>query len=105
MARTVFPGPPTKEMQHMTNALAQYNTFKDSRMGYSVGLNFPADWDEHTISIRLNDKTVVEKNMVFHIMPEMWNDDYGFELSETIVVTENGCQALANVPRILFINE
>lgn len=31
----------------------------------------------------------------------MWSDDFGFELTETVRVTKDGCEALADFPRKL----
>lgn len=76
---------------------------KDSRIGYSMGLNYPPDWGEHTASLRKGDLTVLEPNMTFHMIPGIWLDKYGIEVSESFRVTENGCEVLANFPRTLFI--
>ena len=76
---------------------------KKSRIGYSIGLNYPPDWGEQTASLREGDLTVLEPNMCFHIMLGMWMDDWGFELSETIAVTEHGYELLTVFPRELFV--
>lgn len=76
---------------------------KESRIGYSTGLNYPPDWGEHTASLRQGDRTVIQPNMVFHMIPGIWMDNYGIEISETFRVTENGCEVLADVDRKLFI--
>lgn len=76
---------------------------KESRIGYSTGLNYPPDWGEHTASLRPGDKTVLQPNMVFHMIPGLWMENYGVEITETFRVTENGCEVLANVDRKLFI--
>jgi ectoine hydrolase len=76
---------------------------KDSRIGYSTGVNYPPDWGEHTASIRPGDKTILEPNMTFHMIPGIWLDNYGIEISETFRVTETGCETLAKFPRELFI--
>lgn len=76
---------------------------KESRIGYSTGLNYPPDWGEHTASLRPGDKTVLQPNMVFHMIPGIWLDTYGIEISETFRVTESGAEVLANVDRKLFI--
>jgi Xaa-Pro dipeptidase len=78
---------------------------KNSRLGYSMGLNYPPDWGEHTASIRKGDKTILQPNMTFHLIPGIWLDDHGFEVSESFRVTENGCEVLASFPRKLFVNE
>lgn len=76
---------------------------KDSRAGYSIGLSYPPDWGERTLSIRRGDKTVLEPNMTLHFMPALWLDDGGLELSETILITANGVECLCKTPRKLVI--
>jgi ectoine hydrolase len=76
---------------------------KDSRAGYSIGLSYPPDWGERTLSIRRGDKTVLEPNMTLHFMPALWLDDGGLELSETILITQNGVECLCKTPRKLVI--
>ena len=61
---------------------------KRSRIGYSIGLNYPPDWGEQSASLRAGDRTVLEPNMCFHLMLGMWMEGWGFELSETFRVTE-----------------
>lgn len=78
---------------------------KESRLGYSMGLNYPPDWGEHTASIRKGDQTILEPNMTFHLIPGIWLDDYGFEASESFRVTETGCETFASIPRELYIKE
>lgn len=76
---------------------------KESRVGYSYGLNYPPDWGEHTASLRPGDKTVLKPNMTFHFMPGIWLDTFGFENSEPFRVTEKGCETFVNFPRKLFV--
>ncbi|WP_179946413.1 M24 family metallopeptidase [Lentibacillus amyloliquefaciens] len=76
---------------------------KESRMGYSVGLNYPPDWGEHTASLRPEDQTVLEPNMTFHLIPGIWMEKMGVEISESFRVTETGCEVLAEFPRELMI--
>ena len=76
---------------------------KDSRAGYSIGLSYPPDWGERTLSIRRGDKTVLQPNMTLHFMPALWLDDGGLELSETILITEKGAECLCQTPRQLVI--
>ncbi|HEU5140146.1 MAG TPA: Xaa-Pro peptidase family protein [Bacillales bacterium] len=78
---------------------------KYDRLGYSVGLSYPPNWSEHTASIRQGNQTVLQPNMTFHLIPGLWENDCGVEISETFVVTENGCETLANYPRDLIIKE
>ncbi len=83
--------------------IAKYGYEKDSRCGYPIGLSYPPDWGERTVSFRKGDKTVLEPNMTFHFMPALWFDDWGLETTESIVITGNGAETLANVPRKLFV--
>jgi Xaa-Pro dipeptidase len=83
--------------------IAKAGLKKESRIGYSLGLNYPPDWGEHTASLRPGDKTVLAPNMTFHMILGMWMDDYGFECSESLRVTEKGCETFADFPRKLFV--
>lgn len=131
MARTIFLGTPTQKVSEIADIaveglnkvldfakpgvaveeveavwgdnLKRYGLFKESRIGYSTGLNYPPDWGEHTISVRPGDKTILQPNMTLHIIPGMYFENYGVEISEAIRVTETGCKTLANFPRKLFV--
>ena len=72
---------------------------KESRIGYSIGVAYPPDWGEHTISLRPGDKSVLQPGNVLHSILGMWMDGWGIEVSETILVTETGCETLTNFPR------
>ncbi len=76
---------------------------KDSRCGYAIGLSYPPDWGERTMSFRAGDKTVLEPGMTFHFMPALWLDDGGLEITEPIVITQTGVECLCTTPRELFI--
>ncbi|WP_255168392.1 M24 family metallopeptidase [Natrononativus amylolyticus] len=82
--------------------IAQYGIEKEDRIGYSMGLGYPPDWGEHTASIRPGDETVLEENMTFHMIPGIWTEAIGMEISETFVVTADGVETLAAFPRRLF---
>jgi len=83
--------------------IVKYGYEKESRCGYAIGLSYPPDWGERTVSFRKGDKTVLEPNMTFHFMPALWFDDWGLETTESIVITDSGVETLANVPRKLFV--
>ena len=79
---------------------------KRSRIGYAIGINYPPNWGEHTASLREGDHTVLEPNMCFHMITGMWIDDWGFLLSETFRVTEDGPpEIFADVERKLFVKD
>lgn len=83
--------------------ISKYGYEKESRCGYAIGLSYPPDWGERTVSFRKGDKTVLEPNMTFHFMPALWFDDWGLETTESIVITDSGVETLTNVPRKLFV--
>ncbi|MCC5948986.1 MAG: ectoine hydrolase DoeA [Nitriliruptoraceae bacterium] len=77
---------------------------KEGRCGYAVGLSYPPDWGERTISFRRSDRTVLQPGMTFHFMPGIWMDDWGLEITETILITDDGpAEALASYPRELTV--
>ena len=79
---------------------------RGARAGYPIGLSYPPDWGERTVSIRAEDETVLEPNMTFHFMPGLWMDDWGMEITETIRITENGApECLCDRPRKLFVKD
>ncbi len=83
--------------------LKKYGMEKEARIGYSMGLNYPPDWGEHTASIRPGDKTVLQPNMTFHCIPGMYYEDFGVSISEAFRVTETGCETFARYPRELIL--
>lgn len=131
MARTVFLGDPPQRLRDTAAVVAEgleqaldaarpgviceqieqawravigrHGLAKESRIGYSIGIGYPPDWGEHTMSLRPGDRTVVTPGMTFHVILGMWMDGWGYELSEAIVVTETGAQCLCDFPRQLFV--
>ncbi len=83
--------------------LDRYCLKKESRIGYSIGVGYPPDWGEHTISLRAGETTVLQAGNALHIVIGMWSDDFGLELSETVLVTATGAECLTNFPRELHI--
>lgn len=75
-----------------------------ARCGYSIGLSYPPDWGERTISLRGNDDTILRPNMCFHFMPGIWMDGWGMEITESIVIREDGpADCFCTVPRKLVV--
>jgi ectoine hydrolase len=102
----VKPGVTCEEVELAWRKSIEKSGFKkESRIGYSTGLNYPPDWGEHTASLRPGDRTILQPNMTFHMIPGIWLDNVGVEISETLRVTETGFETLANFPRELFIKE
>lgn len=85
--------------------LKKYGITKDNRSGYPIGLSYPPDWGERTMSLRPGDKTVLQENMTFHFMTGLWMEDWGFEITESIVIGKSGPECLTNVPRKLVVKD
>jgi ectoine hydrolase len=83
--------------------LKRYGIVKDNRTGYPIGLSYPPDWGERTMSLRPGDKTELRPGMTFHFMTGLWLENMGLEITESIVITETGVECLSNVPRQLFV--
>jgi Xaa-Pro dipeptidase len=84
---------------------AGYEAMFRKRTGYSVGVAFAPDWGEgHIVSLRRDDRRLLEPGMVFHMPPAL----RAFQrlcvgMSETVLVSESGCEVLTLHPRELYI--
>ena len=92
----------------MANALAapleRANITRGERCGYPIGLSYPPDWGERTISFRAEDETVLEPGMTFHFMPGLWMADWGLEITESILIKDEGpAECLCDRPRKMFV--
>ena len=83
---------------------AGYEPYFRKRTGYSVGVAYAPDWGEgHIISLRRDDPTLLEPGMVFHIPPALRVPrQYGLGMSETVLVTEDGCEVLTRFSRTIY---
>ncbi|MGD9684639.1 MAG: M24 family metallopeptidase [Candidatus Obscuribacterales bacterium] len=103
---TIRPGVKLEEIEAAFRAvLARHGYVKASRMGYSVGLGYPPDWGERTMSIRPGAAEILEPNMTFHLMPALWGDNWGVEISQTFRVSEDGHEPLGSIPRRLIVKK
>ncbi|MAJ35843.1 MAG: ectoine hydrolase DoeA [Candidatus Puniceispirillum sp. TMED52] len=88
----------------LTETLAKAGIDRHGRCGYPIGISYPPDWGERTISLRSNDDSILEPGMTFHFMPGLWMDDWGIETTETILITDTGAPYMfTNLPRELTI--
>jgi len=100
----IKPGTTAEEVEACwRSAIAHTGLVKPSRVGYSYGLNYVPDWGEHTVSLRPGDKSILKPGMTLHFMPGIWLETYGFECSEPLLVTENGCEKFIEYPQKLFV--
>ena len=99
LSKSSKPGVVAEDVEaRWREAIAHSSIVKESRLGYSIGINYPPDWGEHTISLRPGDKTVIQPGMALHLIPGIWYDNVGFEIDASIVVTETGYEHLFNYP-------
>lgn len=74
------------------------------RSAYGIGIGLPPNWSEgHIYAIRPDDPLVLEPNMTFHVIPTLFLDNFGMCFSDSVRVTEEGCEVLTNFPRKLFV--
>lgn len=100
----IKPGVMAEEVEAAWRQVIQrHGLKKESRIGYSIGVAYPPDWGEHTISLRPGDRTILKPGNVLHSILGMWMDGWGIEVSETILVTERGCETLTNFPRDIHV--
>ena len=100
---TAKPGITCEEVESVWQKELNKNGYeKKSRVGYSIGLNFPPDCGERTASLRAGDKTFLEEGMCFHFQSGVWLENFGAAISESIIITKNGAEKLCNVERKLF---
>ncbi|WP_373356893.1 M24 family metallopeptidase [Pseudoroseicyclus sp. CXY001] len=98
------PGALCGDVARAFNATLKRHGFtKDSRCGYSIGLSYPPDWGEHTMSFRESDTTELRPGMCFHFMPALWLDDGGIETTEPILISDTGAERLAATPPGLVV--
>lgn len=94
---------PSEAVTEWDRVLGQHGLEKRSRLGYSIGVGFPPDWGERTVSLRAGDRTPFETNMTFHVIAGMWMTGYGFEVSESIRVAPDGIELFTDAPRELIL--
>jgi len=97
---TVGPGRTCGEVADaFYTTIGRHGFSKASRCGYPIGI----DWNETTSSLQSGDITELKTNMTFHLMLGNWlEEDFGYVLSETFLVTDDGAEVLTHAPRQLF---
>ncbi|RBI73988.1 ectoine hydrolase DoeA [Roseovarius sp. TE539] len=77
---------------------------RGARCGYPIGLSYPPDWGERTVSLRSEDETILEPGMTFHFMPGLWMSDWGLEITESILIKQDGpAETFCDRPRKMFV--
>jgi Xaa-Pro dipeptidase len=106
--KAIRPGVSAAEVDRACRGTIRNQGFGDyfrHRTAYSIGVNFPPDWGEgHIMSLKDNEPRLLEPGMTFHIVPGLF--DYGnaaVGCSETVLVTESGCEVLTHFAEKLFV--
>ena len=86
-------------------AKAGFAEYHRNRLGYSIGINYPPDWGEgELISLRQGEHRELRPGMTFHMPPLCLKyREFGIGFSETIVVTETGCEQFSKLPREVIV--
>jgi Xaa-Pro aminopeptidase len=104
----IKPGATSGEVHDASKAVFQRHglgALLGHRTGYSVGINYPPDWGEGWLmSIWDGDERPLRPGMTFHLVPGVYDlGRYTIIISETVLVTEQGCDVLTRFPRDLFV--
>ena len=104
----IKPGITSEEVDRAARSVVEKAGFGDyfrHRLGYSIGINYPPDWGEgEIISLRKGEPRELEVGMTFHMVPLcLIYRDYGIGFSETIRVTESGCERFSSLAREVVI--
>lgn len=104
----IRPGVTSHEADTVARAVTTKAGFADyhrNRLGYSIGVNYPPDWGEgEIISLRQDEQRELLPGMTFHMPPLCLKyREFGIGFSETILVTETGCERFSKLPREIVV--
>lgn len=101
---TARPGNTAEQVEAAWQAVLRRNGLKkESRVGYSIGLAYPPDWGERTVSLRPGDRTELQAGMCFHMQAGLWLENNGVAISESFIVGDKGGERLCDVARELIV--
>jgi Xaa-Pro aminopeptidase len=105
---TIRPGVTAEEVDHAARSVIQkagFGRYFRHRLGYSIGVNYPPDWGEgEIISLRKGETRVLQPGMTFHMVPLcLIYREFGVGFSESIRVTETGCERFSSLPREILV--
>jgi Xaa-Pro dipeptidase len=102
----IKPGLTAGEVDRRCRSVAERKGLGDyfrHRSAYGIGIGFPPNWSEgHIYSIRPDDPLVLKPNMTFHLIPTVFKETFGMCFSDSVRVTETGCELLTDFPRRFF---
>ena len=101
--QTIKPGATPHEADSAARAVttkAGFAEYHRNRLGYSIGVSYPPDWGEgEIISLRQEEHRELRPGMTFHMPPLCLKyREFGIGFSESVVVTETGCERLSELP-------
>jgi Xaa-Pro aminopeptidase len=104
----IRPGVSSHEVHGVNRAVFQKHGYGDRlghRTGYSIGINYAPDWGEgHIMSIWDGDDRPLRTGMTFHLVPGFLDlGRYTITISDSVLVTETGCEVLTHFPREPFV--
>jgi len=80
--------------------------YRRHHCGYAVGIGFPPSWSGAGVPVGLRSDSDLElkAGMVFHLMSWLLRSGRGdYFISDTVIVTESGCELLTRVPRSVMV--
>lgn len=108
IAAELRPGAAASDVYHAwQDAVEQVHPQRGARRhhcGYLVGIGFPPSWvgGGEVLGIRPGSARLVRAGMTFHAMSWV-TEPTGYVISDTILVTDDGCEVLTRAPRELTV--
>jgi Xaa-Pro dipeptidase len=104
----IQPGVPAEDVDRAARSVVEkagFGEFWRHRLGYSIGVNYPPDWGEgEIISLRKGERRPLEVGMTFHMVPLcLVYREFGIGFSETVRVTDSGCERFSTLPRTIVV--
>ncbi len=109
--KLIRPGVTVSDVDNLVRRIISENdvgAILITRSGYSIGIAFPPSWDEgYMLSLKQGDSTILKKGVTLHIIPWMWGveGDKTMGISDTIHVTESGCESFFTLDQDIVVND
>lgn len=79
-----------------------HNHYQRHHCGYMVGIGFPPSWvgGSSVVGLRRGGELLIRAGMVFHVLSWLLGQEPGdYVVSDTVLVTPDGCELLTSTPR------
>lgn len=103
--RILKPGTTVSDVDMLVRNLILDNrsgAYLVTRAGYSIGIAFAPAWDEgYMLSLKQGDSRYLKPGMTLHVIPWMWgiDGDKSAGISDTVRITEDGCESFFSLDR------